>query len=71
MGGADLKESRRWIEEGHGVVAGPAARAPQTRLVHVANREGDLRALMEEAVRRGQAADWWQSSPGRDRRADS
>lgn len=56
-GEADIKESLRWVE-GYGVVADLAARVPDTRLVYVADREGDLRALMEEAARRGHAADW-------------
>jgi hypothetical protein len=44
--------------EGYGIVADLAATVPATRLVYVADREGDLRALMDEAARRGTAADW-------------
>ncbi|MEZ5580083.1 MAG: hypothetical protein R3F40_12135 [Candidatus Competibacteraceae bacterium] len=31
---------------------------PDTRLVYVADREGDLRALIDAAARRGTPADW-------------
>jgi hypothetical protein len=56
-GEVEVKESLRWVE-GYGVVADLAARVPDTRLVYVADREGDMRALMDEAARRGHAADW-------------
>ena len=56
-GVAQVKESVRWLE-GYGIVADLAERVPDTRLVYVAAREGDIRALMDEAVRRDQPADW-------------
>ena len=56
-GEADVKESERWVE-GYAVVADLAEKMPDSRLVYVADREGDLRALMDEAARRGEAADW-------------
>ena len=31
---------------------------PELRLVYLADREGDIRALMDEAVHRGTPADW-------------
>jgi hypothetical protein len=52
-----VKESTRWVE-GYGIVADLAASVPETRLVYVADREGDLRALMDEALRRDYPADW-------------
>lgn len=52
-----VKESVRWVE-GYESVADLAEQAPDTRLVYVADREGDLRALMDAAARRGQPADW-------------
>jgi len=52
-----VKESTRWVE-GYEIVADLAATVPDTRLVYVADREGDLRALMDAAARRGHPADW-------------
>ena len=52
-----VKESTRWVE-GYEIVADWAEQTPDTRLVYVADREGDLRALMDAAVRRGTPADW-------------
>lgn len=53
----DVPESRRWVE-GFEIVADLAATMPATRLVYVADREGDLRALIDTAARRGTPADW-------------
>ncbi|MCB1825527.1 MAG: IS4 family transposase [Candidatus Competibacteraceae bacterium] len=53
----DLKESTRWVE-GHEIVADLADTVPDTRLVYIADREGDLRALIDAAARRGTSADW-------------
>ena len=53
----DVKESTRWVE-GYEIVADRAAAVPDTRLVYVADREGDLRALIDAAARRGFPADW-------------
>ena len=52
-----VKESARWVE-GYEIVADLAAQVPGTRLVYVADREGDRRALMDAAGRRGTPADW-------------
>lgn len=52
-----IKESVRWIE-GYERVAEQAATLPQTRLVYVADREGDIAALMQRADELGQPADW-------------
>jgi hypothetical protein len=52
-----VKESTRWVE-GYEIVADLAERTPDTRLVYVADREGDLRDLMDTAARRGCPADW-------------
>lgn len=52
-----VKESTRWVE-GYEIVADLAERTPKTRLVYVADWEGDLRALMDAAARRGTPADW-------------
>lgn len=52
-----VKESTRWLE-GYEIVADWAAQVPDTRLVYVADREGDIRALMDLAARRGHPADW-------------
>lgn len=52
-----VKESTRWVE-GYDRVAELAETVPDTRLVYVADRAGDLRALMEPAARRGTPADW-------------
>jgi len=51
-----IKESTRWVE-GYKAVADRAARAPATRFVYLADREGDLRDLMDAAGRRGTPAD--------------
>ena len=53
----DVKESIRWVE-GYEIVADLAETLPDTRLVYVADREGDLRALIDAAARRGTPADW-------------
>ncbi len=52
-----VKESTRWIE-GYEIVADLAETVPDIRLVYVADREGDLRVLMDAAARRGHPADW-------------
>jgi hypothetical protein len=52
-----VKESTRWVE-GYEIVADVAEQTPDTRLVYVADREGDLRELMDAAERRGTPADW-------------
>src|SRR5512147_2020120 len=52
-----VKESTRWVE-GYDRVAELAETVPDTRLVYVADREGDLRALMDAAARRKYPADW-------------
>ena len=56
-GEAAVKERVRWVE-GYEIVADLAAQTPETRLVSIADREGDLRALMDTAARRGHPADW-------------
>jgi len=56
-GQPDVKESTRWVE-GYTIVADLAERTPATRFVYVADREGDLRALMDAAAQRAHAADW-------------
>ena len=56
-GEADIVESLRWTE-GYGRVAELAARLPWTRLVYVADREGDLRELIDLAAEAGHAADY-------------
>ena len=56
-GQPDVKESTRWVE-GYTIVADLAERTPATRFVYVADREGDLRALMDAAAQRAQAAEW-------------
>ncbi len=53
----DIKESTRWVE-GYEIVADLATTVTDTHLVYVADREGDLRALMDTAARRGHPADW-------------
>lgn len=53
----DIKESTRWVE-GYEIVADLAETVPGTRLVYVADREGDRRALMDAAARQGHSADW-------------
>ena len=61
----DVKESIRWVE-GYEIVADLAETLPDTRLVYVADREGDLRALIDAAARRGTPADWLiRSKPNR------
>jgi hypothetical protein len=52
-----IKESTRWVE-GYEAVADLAESTPATRFVYIADREGDLRDLMEAAERRGTPADW-------------
>jgi hypothetical protein len=52
-----VKESTRRVE-GYEMVADLAEQLPDTRLVYVADREGDLRELMDAAERRGTPADW-------------
>jgi Transposase DNA-binding/Transposase Tn5 dimerisation domain len=52
-----VKESTRWVE-GYEIVADRAETVPDTRLVYMADREGDLRVLMDVAARRGHPADW-------------
>ncbi|MBB5441803.1 MULTISPECIES: IS4 family transposase [unclassified Paraburkholderia] len=52
-----IKESVRWIES-YERVAEQAATLPATRLVYVADREGDIVALMERADELGHPADW-------------
>jgi hypothetical protein len=51
------KESVRWIK-GYEGVAAMAFRLPETRLVYVADREGDILALMLRAVELDTPADW-------------
>lgn len=53
----DLKESRRWIK-GYKRVAEMAAAFPATRLVYLADPEGDLMPLMRRAQQLGGPADW-------------
>ena len=50
-------ESLRWIE-GYERVADQAASLPDTRLVYVADREGDILDLMQRASDLGHPADW-------------
>jgi hypothetical protein len=52
-----IKESTRWIE-GYERVAEQAATLPATRLIYVADREGNMAALMELADTLGHSADW-------------
>jgi hypothetical protein len=52
-----IKESVRWTES-YERVAEQAATLPATRLVYVADREGDIVALMERADELGHPADW-------------
>ncbi|BBA33810.1 transposase [Methylocaldum marinum] len=54
---ADVPESLRWIE-GYERVAELAAQVPSTRLVYVADREGDIRALLDRAAALGHPADY-------------
>jgi len=52
-----IKESVRWIE-GYERVAEQAALLPETRLVYVTDREGDIAELMARAQHLGHPADW-------------
>src|SRR5512147_3140728 len=52
-----VKASTRW-REGDAIVAALAEQTPDTRLVYVADREGDRRELMDAAARRDDPADW-------------
>lgn len=52
-----ISESVRWIE-GYERVAERAQELPDTRLVYVADREGDILALMQRAHTLNHAADW-------------
>jgi hypothetical protein len=56
-GEADLRESRRWTE-GYERIAELAAQIQGTRLVYVADREGDLRELLDRAADLDHAADY-------------
>ena len=56
-GEAGITESTRWIE-GYERVAELAANMPNTRLVYVADREGDILELMKHAVSLNHPADW-------------
>jgi hypothetical protein len=51
------RESTRW-REGYERVAEMAARVPSSRLVYVADREGDMLELMQRAKALGTPADW-------------
>lgn len=52
-----ISESVRWIE-GYERIAERAQELPDTRLVYVADREGDILALMQRAHTLNNAADW-------------
>jgi hypothetical protein len=52
-----IKGSTRWVE-GYTIVADLAETVPDSRLIYMTDREGDLRALMDTAARRGCPADW-------------
>jgi Transposase Tn5 dimerisation domain/Transposase DNA-binding len=52
-----VKESVRWIES-YEIVAEQARALPDTRLVYVTDREGDIAALMQRAQELGEPADW-------------
>lgn len=52
-----IKESDRWIE-GYERVAEMAERCPQSRLVYVADREGDILNLMAKSKALNTPADW-------------
>lgn len=54
---AGVRESERWIE-GYERVAELAQRLPQSQLVYVADREGDMAALMRRAQQLGNPAHW-------------
>ncbi|CAE6893298.1 IS4 family transposase ISAzo5 [Paraburkholderia domus] len=50
-------KSVRWIES-YEIVAEQARALPDTRLVYVADREGDIAALMQRTQELGEPADW-------------
>jgi len=52
-----IKESDRWIE-GYDRVAEMAERCPESRLVYVADREGDILSLMQRSNALNTPADW-------------
>ncbi|ANB71758.1 transposase (plasmid) [Paraburkholderia phytofirmans OLGA172] len=52
-----VRESARWIES-YEIVAEQARALPDARLVYVADREGDIAALMQRAQELGEPADW-------------
>lgn len=52
-----MKESLRWIE-GYDRLADLAGSLPDTRLVYVADREGDIVELMRKAQELGNPVDW-------------
>jgi hypothetical protein len=52
-----VRESLRWIE-GYERIAETARTMPDTRLVHVADREADILELMQRAHALGTPADW-------------
>ena len=54
---ATLKESERWIE-GYERVAEMAKNCPKSRLVYVADREGDILSLMTKSKALNHPADW-------------
>ena len=54
---ATIKESDRWIE-GYERVAEMALRCPKSRLVYVADREGDILSLMTKSKALNYPADW-------------
>ena len=54
---ADVVESQRWVD-GYERIAELAATMPDTRLVHVGDRESDMSALMKRAAALGHPADW-------------
>jgi hypothetical protein len=56
-GEVDIRESRRWTE-GYERIAELAADLPDTRLVYVADRESDLRELLDCAAELGYPADY-------------
>jgi hypothetical protein len=56
-GEIDIKESRRWTE-GYERIAELAERLPETRLVYVADRESDLRELLDRAADLNHPADY-------------
>jgi len=65
-GEPDLLDSTRWIE-GYEGIAEMAAQLPTTRLVHVADREADIGALLARAQVLGEIA--FALAPGRGRKA--